>query len=100
MRQARLIIIGFACLLWFGGSESLAQHLEGGVKVGPSIAKLYFEPATAGSYGLFAPDRDEQLYRRRVSFGGGGFVVLPVSGPVAIQVEGLFTSKGARLFDS
>jgi hypothetical protein len=92
----RVAIISLALLLSSGAVTVFGQQLEGGVKVGPTIATVFFEPATAGNYGLIAPGRDEP-YRRRVSVGGGGFVVLPVVGPLALQAEALFTPKGGKL---
>jgi len=61
-----------------------AQGLEFGAKAGPAFATLRFDP-----------DDEEQPHRRRISVDGGGFLVLPLGGRVGLQLEGLFTSRGA-----
>jgi hypothetical protein len=64
-----------------------AQGREFGAKAGPSFGMLGFEPDQSGSYD------------HRVSADGGGFAVLPLTRAVALQLEALFTSRGAKLYD-
>jgi hypothetical protein len=68
------------------GSPAIAaaQGPEFGAKAGPGFATLRFDP-------------DDGLPQaRRIAADGGGFVVLPLAAPLALQLEGLFTSRGAR----
>ena len=82
----RVAVSGLALLLSCGIATAHAQQRQFGGKIGPTIATVVYDSAdqTAG-------------YGRRVSLGGGGFVVLPLGGRVAVQIEALFTPKGGKL---
>jgi hypothetical protein len=82
----RVAVITLAILLGFVATHATAQERQIGGKLGPTIAGL------AHNFG----DADGK-YRRKVSLGGGGFVVLPITGRLAVQIEALFTPKGAKL---
>ena len=77
-----LFLVLLACAAVAG-----AQDREFGAKAGPTFATLAFEPD------------DTADHDHRISADGGGFFVLPLSRTVAVQLEGLFTSRGAKLFD-
>ena len=97
----RVSIIGLTLLLGLAATPAFAQKLERGIKLGPTISTIVFDAAVDGD-GLFGPGGDAG-YRRKVSIGGGGFVVLPLAGPLGFEIEGLFTPKGGKLpeeFDS
>lgn len=65
----------------------MAQGFEFGVKLGPSLA-------------VVAADGDEgQGYDRRIALAGGVFMVLPVTDSFNVQVEALYTPKGANFAD-
>lgn len=81
----RLAALGLALLLSFGAAAAHAEQREYGVKAGPTVATIVDD--VSDGYG----------YRRKVSLGGGGFVVLPLGGPLAVQIEALFTPKGGKL---
>jgi hypothetical protein len=68
-------------------STAHAQEREFGAKAGPSFSTLTFEPEESGGYD------------RRISADGGGFLVLPLTPRFAVQLEALFTSRGAKLLD-
>jgi hypothetical protein len=82
----RVAIIGLALLLSCCAASVSAQQRQFGGKIGPTIATVGYDAA-------------DQLgeYRRKVSLGGGAFVVLPLTGRLAVQIEALFTPKGAKL---
>jgi hypothetical protein len=82
----RVAIIGLCLLLSSGVATAHAQPPEYGLKAGVTSATLVVDGADP-----------EAGYRRRISPGGGGFVALPVAGPLALQIEALFTPKGAKL---
>ena len=65
-----------------------AQRPEFGAKAGPTFATLRFDP-----------DDEELPHRRRIGADGGGFVVLPLGSRAGLQLEGLFTSRGAKATD-
>ena len=79
-------VIGLALLLSFGVATATAQQRHFGGKIGPTIATVVSD----------SPDQNG-VYSRRVSVGGGGFVVLPLNGHLALQIEGLYTPKGGKL---
>ena len=70
------------------GAPAFAQGLQLGAKAGPNFSTLLFDPDEGGV------DHD-----RRISSGGGGFLVLPLSKRVAVQIEALANPKGAKLQD-
>ena len=83
MRRLAMLTVA---LLLFGG----VAHAQGGRgfqfggKVGPSFTDIALD------------EDDGQTYQRRIAGAGGGFVRLPLSGPVAVQLEALSTPKGSR----
>ena len=90
----RATLIGLV-LLSMGATTAAAQQREYGLKVGPAIATIVYDSAPPDS-NLLAPGDDAQ-YRRKVGAGGGGFVVLPLAGPLSVQIETLFSPKGGKL---
>lgn len=82
----RVLVIGLALLLSSGVATAAAQQRQFGGKIGPTIATVVSD----------SPDQNG-VYSRRVSVGGGGFVVLPLNGHFALQIEGLYTPKGGKL---
>lgn len=82
----RFAVIGIVLLLSCGVATASAQQRQFGVKIGPTIASV--DDDAAG---------EESAYGRRISLGGGGFVVLPLSGRFAAQIEALFAPKGGKL---
>jgi hypothetical protein len=84
----RLIVCALAVALAGGASNALAQARHVGLKAGINVASLSFEGDNVDAY-------DD----RRIGFLAGGFVVVPVSGPAALQVEALFSQKGAKFSD-
>ncbi|MDQ3419888.1 MAG: PorT family protein [Acidobacteriota bacterium] len=80
--------IACAVLVTLAGGESLAaaQERQIGLKAGVNVASVVFDGDPSGGYN-----------ERRVGFLAGGFAVLPVSGPVAVQIEALFSQKGAKI---
>ena len=82
----RVALMGLVLFLSCGIADVHAQQRQFGGKVGPTIATLLDEVS------------DEiEGYDHRVSLGGGGFVVLPLGGRTAVQIEALFTPKGGKL---
>jgi hypothetical protein len=81
----RVAMIGLALLLSCGLARAHAQQRQFGGKIGPTIATVVYDSADQNAG-----------YGRKVSMGGGGFVVLPLGGRTAVQIEALFTPKGAR----
>lgn len=67
-------------------STALAQERHVGIKLGVNVASAVFEGESALNY-------DEP----KIGLLGGGFAVLPVTGPLAVQIEALFSQKGAKL---
>ena len=82
----RVPVIGLALLLSAGAATAAAQQRQFGGKIGPTIATVVSDSA----------DQNE-VYSRKTSLGGGGFVVLPLNGHLALQIEALFTPKGGKL---
>jgi hypothetical protein len=81
------VAVAVVAILALGSVAASAQKLEFGAKAGPSFGMLAFEPDESDDYD------------RRAAADGGGFVVLPFAPRLALQLEGLFTSKGAKLYD-
>jgi hypothetical protein len=81
----RVALSGLVLLLSCGIATAHAQQRQFGGKIGPTIATVHDSVDQNGGYG------------RRVSLGGGGFVVLPLGGRTAVQIEALFTPKGGKL---
>jgi hypothetical protein len=82
----RVAVTGLVLLLSCCIAAVHAQPRQFGGKVGPTIATLLDEVSD-----------ENEGYDHRVSLGGGGFVVLPLSGRTAVQIEALFTPKGGKL---
>jgi len=85
MRAYWLAIIG---LFLFGAGTASAQHGRFGAKAGVTAADAVFESAA-----------DDPGYGKRIFISGGGFAVQPIAGPLALQVEALFVSKGGEYTD-
>ena len=84
MRLLSLLALAVVCQM----STAFAQERrEFGAKAGPNFSTVDFDPDEGNDYD------------RRVSIGGGGFAVLPLSRLVAVQIEALFNPKGAKLYD-
>jgi hypothetical protein len=81
----RVALSGLALVLSYGIATAHAQQRQFGGKIGPTVATIYDSADQNAGYG------------RRVSLGGGGFVVLPLGGRAAVQIEALFTPKGGKL---
>ncbi len=85
-RMRRLAVLTVAIVLLCGIPQAMAQRrFQFGGKVGPSFTDI-------------AQDEDDGgTYHRRIAAAGGGFLWLPLAGPVGVQVEALTTPKGTRL---
>lgn len=81
----RITVTGLVLLLSCGIATARAQQRQFGGKIGPTIATVHDSVDQGGGYG------------RRVSLGGGGFVVLPLGSRMSVQIEGLYTQKGGKL---
>jgi hypothetical protein len=82
----RLQALFISVILTGAGSPALAQERHLGLKAGANFSSLEFEGDTTAEYN-----------ERKFGFIGGGFAVLPLSGPLAVQIEALFSQKGAEL---
>ena len=82
----RLCSIATFLLLCAALRTAGAQPRQFGGKVGVTAASPKYE----------ATDDDEG-YGKRVFVSGGGFIVQPLHGPFAFQLEGLFVPKGGEL---
>ena len=81
MRLIALVMLG---TLVAGASPALGQTREVGLKAGVNVASMVDDGETGGYDG------------RRIGFLAGAFAVLPVRGPLAVQIEALFSQKGAK----
>src|SRR5688572_19978012 len=81
----RSIVCAVMVVVAGGASSALAQERQIGIKAGVNVASLVFDGAEVDSYN-----------DRRVAFLAGGFGVWPLGGPTALQVEALFSQKGAK----
>lgn len=81
----RSVVFAVMVILAGGASAALAQERQIGLKAGINVASLVFDGDEVDSYN-----------ERRIGFAAGGFGVWPLSGPTAIQVEALFSQKGAK----
>jgi hypothetical protein len=81
----RLQALLLSVLLAGAASPALAQERHVGLKAGANFSALEFEGEAATEY-----------TDRKFGFIGGGFAVFPVSGPLAVQIEALFSQKGAE----
>ena len=66
-------------------SAAFAQRPHFGAKVGPSFT------------GILLAEDDGQDYHPRIAASGGGFIALPLTPRVSVQLEAMSSPKGARL---
>ena len=84
----RTVAFAAVVILAGGASTALAQERQIGLKAGVNVASVVFDGNEVDTYN-----------ERRIGFVAGGFGVWPLSGPTAIQVEALFSQKGAKVAD-
>ncbi len=85
MRTAVIVMVVLSC----GTGLARAQgRREIGAKVGVTSAAMVFETA-----------EDDPGYGHRIYVSGGGFVTMPMRGPLAFQVEALYVPKGGEIVD-
>jgi hypothetical protein len=78
----------------------LAIALVFAATVTASAQERAFGVKAGASFAVFALDDDSGLdYDHRIAAAGGAFFVLPVARHVSVQLEGLFSPRGAKLFD-
>ena len=83
MRACSVLV---ACLMLGGAVPADAQSAAVGVKAGVNVANIQFI------------EEEEHIdFDSRIGFAGGLFVVWPADARVALQVEGLYSQKGAKL---
>jgi hypothetical protein len=88
----RLAVLTAAAVLLTGVPDATAQRrLQVGAKVGPSFTNVSVDDGEASRQGI--------EFTQRIAAAGGGFVTLPLSGPVALQLEMLSAPKGTRIED-
>ena len=80
MRSPALLV---GLMLLGDTTAAMAQERQLGGKIGGSYARLRFEPA------------DGDFTGGRLGVTGGGFAVLPLNARFAMQIEALFSPKGA-----
>lgn len=73
-------------LLSLDVAAASAQHRQAGAKVGATAASPHYETKA-----------EDPGYGNRVYVSGGGFLIQPIGGPVAFQLEGLFMPKGGEV---
>jgi hypothetical protein len=76
----------FLFLVLGSATAAGAQGIVAGVKGGMNLAKIQFNE-----------EGDDVDFDRRIGFVGGVFVVWPANEQVGLQVEALYSQKGARL---
>jgi hypothetical protein len=82
----RRCCFALVALVSLNAATASAQHRQWGGKLGVTAASpRYQTPAEDPGYG------------NRVYLSGGGFVVQPIAGLVALQLEALFMSKGGEV---
>jgi len=81
----RLAAAGIAAAIVGLPPSALAQHRQFGAKVGPSFT------------GIVLAEDDGQDYHPRIAASGGGFIALPLTPRVSLQLEAMSSPKGARL---
>jgi hypothetical protein len=72
-----------------GASVVAAQERQFGAKAGPSFSTVAFDP-----------DEGDEDYGPRRAATGGGFAVVPLTRRIGLQIEVLFSAKGAKLYDA
>lgn len=70
-------------------STAAAQERQIGAKAGPNFSMVVFDP-----------DPGDEDYDQRIAATGGGFFVVPITGRIGLQLEALFSPKGAKLYDA
>ncbi len=85
MRAALIVIVVLSCGI---ATASAQGRREVGAKVGVTSASP-----------VFATPADDPGYGHRIYVSGGGFVMVPLSGPLAFQVEALYIPKGGEIVD-
>ena len=83
--RVRLLTIAALFLLIGGATTAQAQSVAFGLKGGVNFANLDI-----------AEEEEEIDFDRRTGFVGGGFLVWPANARVALQLEALYSQKGAR----
>lgn len=81
----RSVVCAVLVALLAGVSTAVAQERQVGFKAGVNVASIVFDGDPSGGY------KDN-----RIGFLAGGFAVLPVGGALAVQIEALFSQKGAK----
>lgn len=81
----RSIVCAVLIALSAGVSTVAAQERQVGLKAGLNVASIVFDGDPSGGY-----------KENRIGFLAGGFAVLPVGGALAVQIEALFSQKGAQ----
>ena len=71
-----------------GGSPAAAQDAHVGLKAGVNVATL-----------ALVSEEPSDDYGRRAALAAGGFAVLPVAGRLRLQIETLFSARGAKIDD-
>jgi hypothetical protein len=84
-RRLRRLMVAVAAAIVVLPSAAFAQRPHFGAKVGPSFT------------GILLAEDDGQDYHPRIAASGGGFVALPLTPRVSVQLEALSSPKGARL---
>ena len=70
-------------------APATAQQLQVGAKAGATSASL-----------KYATPSEDPGFGHRLFVGGGGFLVQPLGGPFALQIEGLYMPKGAEMIET
>ena len=73
-------------LVCFNAAMASAQDRQWGGKAGVTVSALDYQTSS-----------DNPGYHNRVAASGGGFFVQPLIGVLAVQLEGLYVSKGAEI---
>lgn len=83
MRSYSAVAVLFVC---FSAPIASAQDRQWGGKAGVTASAMNYQTPS-----------DNPGYHNRVAASGGGFLVQPLFGALALQLEGLYVSKGAEL---
>ena len=82
----RLAVLTVAIVFLAAIPQAMAQRrFVVGLKAGPSFSDIVQDEDDGGTY------------HQRIAAAGGGWLRLPLGGPVSVQVEALSTPKGTRL---
>lgn len=74
------------CLMLCASGTALAQEVSGGFKAGVNLANVTFDAEGA-----------DVSFDRRTGFVGGLFVIWPANARAALQIEALYSQKGAKI---